>query len=76
MEKYPAQAISLMHQASEAKMSCSKIASAAWILIVVSSSQPQLRLHLSGRTFAELIQAVVREKSKEGRPLLNHIMIR
>ena len=28
----------------------------AWILIVVSFSQPPLRLHLSGKTFAELIQ--------------------
>ena len=35
---------------------CSKIASTAWTLIVVSSSQPPLRLHLSGKTFAELIQ--------------------
>jgi hypothetical protein len=38
----------------------SKIESTARILIAVFSSQPPLKLHLSGKTFAELIQEAAR----------------
>src|SRR5437867_2114277 len=47
---------SLPHKASEAKAAVQQERKRCMVCIVVSSSQPPFRLHLSGKTFAKLIQ--------------------